>query len=244
LAFFANLVLHPTAVLHSEHSDLLAMHLPLKRFLVRSWQETGEVPLWCPYSFGGMPLVHDVQVAAFYPLHLPLYLLSEDWIGAGMSWLVVLHVMIAGWCMVAYARSQGLRKEAVLVAAIGYMFAGKWLLHVLAGGHYIMVPLAWLPLVLLLLERAIRRASLLLATWAGFIFALIVVGTHPQMTLYAGLFIPFWTFGCWRRQGVWPGLESSEALVEASAGLTQPPGLPKTPAAATQSVQRRIEFSC
>src|SRR5438132_5468310 len=35
-------VLHPSEVLYSDHSDLLAMHLPMKRFLVRSWQQTGD----------------------------------------------------------------------------------------------------------------------------------------------------------------------------------------------------------
>jgi hypothetical protein len=193
LVFFAPLVAHPTKILYSDHSDLLAMHLPMKRFLVRSWQQTGEVPLWCPYSYGGMPLVHDVQVGAFYPFHLPLYLLPEESIGEALSWLVVIHVILAGWCMVAYARHHGLEGTALLVAAIGYMFAGKWLLHVLAGGHYILTPLAWLPLVLLLCERAIQHRSLPLTTLAGLVFALIVVSTHPQITLYAGLFVAFWT---------------------------------------------------
>ena len=192
LLFFGELVHYPTQVLYSGHSDLLAMHLPMKCFLVRSWQQTEEVPLWNPYSFAGMPLVHDVQVAAFYPLHWPLYLLPEELIGAAMSWLIVFHVLIAGWCMFAYARSQGLEGTASFVAALGYMFAGKWLLHVLAGGHYIMIPLAWLPLVLLLMERAIWQGSIVHATWAGTVFALIVVGTHPQMTLYAGLFTAVW----------------------------------------------------
>jgi hypothetical protein len=195
LLFFAPLLLQPSGVLYAPHSDLLAMHLPMKRFLVRSWQETGEIPLWCPHSFGGMPFAHDVQVAAFYPLHLPLYLLPEERVGSALSWLVVLHVLIAGCCAYAYALNLRLRPAAALVAALGFMFAGKWLLHILAGGHYIMTPLAWLPLVLLLLERAIQRASWIHAAWAGAVFALIVLGTHPQMTLYAGLFVAVWTLG-------------------------------------------------
>ena len=48
LLFFGGLVLHPTQVLYSDHSDMLALHLPSKWFLVRSFQETGELPLWCP----------------------------------------------------------------------------------------------------------------------------------------------------------------------------------------------------
>ena len=41
LLFFADLLLHPTRVLYSDHSDLLAMHLPAKRFLVRELHATG-----------------------------------------------------------------------------------------------------------------------------------------------------------------------------------------------------------
>ena len=99
LLFFAPLVLHPRAVLYSDHSDLLAEHLPAKRFLIHSLHETGELPLWCPYTFSGSPFVHDIQVGMFYPPHWPLYLLPEEAVGPGMSWLIVLHVILAGWCM-------------------------------------------------------------------------------------------------------------------------------------------------
>jgi hypothetical protein len=195
LLFFAELVLHPTATLYSDYSDLLPFHLPDKRFLVRSWQQTGEVPLWTPHNLGGMPFVHDTQVAAFYPLHLPLYLLPEEAVGAAMSWLVVLHVLIAGWCAYAYARRQGLDRGPALVAALGTMFAGKWMLHLLGGGHYNMVPLAWLPLLLLLLEEAIRRGSLFRATWAGAVFSLFLLAAYPYITFYTGLFTALWTLG-------------------------------------------------
>jgi hypothetical protein len=193
LAFFSPLLLHPTQTLYSDHSDLLTAHLPLKHFLVRSWQETGEVPLWNPYSFAGNPFIHDVQVAAFYPPHFLLYLLPPESLGAALSWLVVLHVIGAGWFMYAYARWQGLGASGALVAGVGYMFAGKWLLHMLIGGHYVLVPLAWLPLVLLWLEQALRLGRLVRATWGGVAFALIILGAHPQVTFYAGLFVASWS---------------------------------------------------
>lgn len=193
LAFFAPLVLHPSEVLYSDHSDLLAYHIPHKRFLVWACHETGEVPLWCPYNFAGMPFVHDPQVAVFYPFHWPMLLLPESYVGPMLSWLVVLHVVLAGWCMYAYAWGQGLGRAGSLVAALGWMFAGKWLLHLLGAGHYNLTPLAWLPLVLLCLETAIRQRSVLWATGAGFVFALVVLGTLPQLTFYAGLFVTLWT---------------------------------------------------
>jgi hypothetical protein len=195
LVFFSKLLLHPDGVFYSDHSDLLAEFLPAKTFLVRSWQEFGELPLWCPYSYGGMPSIGDVQIGAFYPLHWPLYFVPPDWLGPALSWLLVLHVILAGCFMHAYARTRRLSGVASLVAALGYMFGGKWLMHLLIAGHYVMAPLAWLPLVLLLLESGIRRGSWLRAAWAGAIFALIVVASHPQVTFYAGVFTAFWTLG-------------------------------------------------
>ncbi|HJT78120.1 MAG TPA: hypothetical protein VJ739_13030, partial [Gemmataceae bacterium] len=182
LLFFADLVRHPAEVLYSDYSDVLAQHIPNKRFLVRSFQETGELPLWCPSRFGGEPFVTDIQVALFYPPHWPLLLMPEAWVGVALGWLIVAHVILAGLCMYAYARDQGLGTAGSLVAACGFMFAGKWLLHLLGGGHYVTIGLAWVPLVLLLLERAVRRGSLRYATAAGAAYGLVVLGTQPQWT--------------------------------------------------------------
>ena len=159
LIYFADLVVHPGAVLYADNSDFVAAHIPDKTFLVRSFHETGELPLWCPYQYGGRPFIHDIQLAAFYPPHLILYALPAADVGSGLSWLVVAHVLLAGLLMYAYAASLGLSEAGSLVAALGYQFAGRWLLHLLAGGHYIVVGLAWLPLLLLLYERVLSGAA-------------------------------------------------------------------------------------
>ena len=189
LLFFAKLVLHPSWVLYTDYSDLLTYQIPQMRYLVSSWQQTGEQPLWCPYSFAGMPFVHDLQVGAFYPPHLLLYYLPEatdrprpeladrgprDHRGMG-------HVRLCP--------KSGSEQNCAMVAALGYMFSGKWLLHLLAAGQYVAVGLAWLPLVLLLLERSMSRGGFHFATWAGAVLALVILGSHPQLTFYAGLLI-------------------------------------------------------
>lgn len=211
LALFSELVLHPGQVLYSDYSDFLTLHLPAKRFLVRAWQQTGEVPLWCPYVFCGMPFVHDVQSAAFYPPQLFLYLVPEERVGVLMSWLLAAHVACAGLCMFAYARGRGLGYGGALVAALGYMLMGKWLLHLLAGGHCNMVPLAWLPLGVLWLEQAMRRGSLVRATCAGAVFSLLVLGAYPYVTFYAALFVVLWTAGTLFEGSSTPGGECGMA---------------------------------
>ncbi|GIW82437.1 MAG: hypothetical protein KatS3mg105_4244 [Gemmatales bacterium] len=192
LLFFSPLLLHPTHILYSDYSDFLSYNIPGKFFLAQSFQQTGEIPLWNPHLFGGLPFVHDAQMGIFYPLHWPLLWLPPEGCGAFLSWLVVVHIVLAGWSMYGYARASGVGRLPAVVAGCGYMFAGKWLMHLLIGGHYVLVGLAWLPLVLLLLERAIVRRDAFAAVGAGISFALIVLSTHPQVTLYAGVFVTIW----------------------------------------------------
>lgn len=237
--FFAPLVFHPTHVLYSDHSDFLAHYLPAKHFLIESWRETGEMPLWCPYSLGGMPFIHDPQVGAFYPLHWVLLLLPADAIGSALSWLIVAHLLVAGWGTYLYARSQKLDRPAALIAAIGFLFAGKWLLHLLAAGHYTTIGLAWLPWALLCLETAIVRGRLTWATAAGGFYALVILGTQPQWAFYAGILLALWPLAStalWRRwfaYGAWAaaiavGLSAVQILptLEAAALSTRSGGVP------------------
>lgn len=200
-AYFHPLVLHPGRVLYQDYSDFLAEHLPAKLFLNREWRETGELPRWNPYHFCGTPFVHDVQVGLFYPPYAVMYVVPEAALGAALSWVVALHVLAAGVFTFVYARWRGLGDLGALVAAVGVMLSVKWLTHLLLAGHTVTVGLAWLPLVLLGLERAVR-GSIWVAVGAGVAFALLLLGTHPQWVLYAGVFAAAWTFGA-ARDGEW-----------------------------------------
>jgi hypothetical protein len=195
LLFFAPLVVHPDQVFYAHHSDILAQHLAAKQFFVQSFRTSGEFPLWCPFCFAGLPFVSDIQAAIFYPPHWLFLLLPVEWLGPAISWSIVAHVLLSGIGMYLYARSRGLSRPGAFIAAAGLMFAGKWMMHLLDGGHYILIGLAWLPLVLLALERSLSRRSFAWATAAGCGYGLLVLGTHPQWTFYASGFVLLWTLG-------------------------------------------------
>lgn len=224
LLLFLPLLLNPTGLLYSDHSDLLAEHVPAKQFLVRSFHETGELPLWCPHQFAGSPFVHDIQVGMFYPPHLVLLALPEEAAGPALGWLVFLHLLLAGSLMYAYAVQRGLTPLPAFVAAAGFMFAGRWLMHLLGGGHYILIGLAWLPLVLLGWEKALTLGRCHWAIVAGFAYALMTLSTQPQWTFYAGLFAACWTFGAAREQGryfAWCGYGFLIALIAVGLSTVQ-----------------------
>jgi hypothetical protein len=191
--YFHPLVLHPEQTLYAPYSDFLAEHLPAKLFLNREWRATGELPLWNPYHFCGSPFVHDIQVGAFYPPNAVVYLVPERAVGAALSWVIALHVLAAGVFAYVYARSHQLNEPGSLVAATGFMLSSKWMTHLLLAGHTITIGLAWLPLVLLAIERAVTNRSAWAVLGAGVGLALLGLGTHPQWAFYAGVFALAWT---------------------------------------------------
>ncbi len=184
LLYFAPLWSHPKELLYSEHSDILSVHYPWRVFAVKSVQATHALPLWCPYACSGQPFQADLQTNLFYPPNLLFYFVPVSWVAPFFGVLIFTHVLIAGLGMFAYARSRGLERFPALVAAVGFMFAGKWLLHVLQAGHYIFVPLAWFPLLLLCLQNAVEQRRLVYAVAAGVLGAIILTGSHPQLVLF------------------------------------------------------------
>jgi hypothetical protein len=194
LVFFWPLVLHPRHLLYSDHSDFLALDLPAAQFQLNSYRQTGELPLWCPYCFAGRPFSFTPYPFHWFFFLVPAEYLPESALGMVLSWLLVLQVFLAGVGMFSYARWRGLGQFGALVAACGTMFAGRWLLHMLGGGHYF-VGLCWLPFVLLWYERAVRRGSLVAATLAAIFYGLLAWGLHPQLAFYGGLFLALWVLG-------------------------------------------------
>jgi hypothetical protein len=193
--YFHPLLLHPGRILYTDHSDFTGQHLPAKLFLNREWREGGELPLWNPYHFCGNPFVHDIQVGVFYPPYTVTYLAPEASLGAALSWVIALHVLLAGATAFLYARWRGLGEVGSLVTAVGFMLSPKWMAHCILAGQTITVGLAWLPLVLLGLEAAARDRRVWPAVGAGLAFTLLFLGTHPQWTLYAAVFAAVWTLG-------------------------------------------------
>ncbi|HEU4322448.1 MAG TPA: YfhO family protein [Roseiflexaceae bacterium] len=171
---------------NSMMGDVLFQYLPW-RSLYRTALSQGELPLWNPYSFGGMPLLANHQSQVLYPPNL-LFLLGS--LETGLLLFLLAHLLIAGLGMYALLRCLRLRPVAGLCGAVVWScsgFATVWLL-------WLSIPatLAWLPWILLATERLIatgdRRAFGGLALAVG----MTLLGGHVQFAYYglltAGLF--------------------------------------------------------
>src|SRR5438105_5658000 len=95
--------------------DTLVYFYPNAAYLA-SRLGAGQLPLWDPYLFAGVPFLANSQVGVLYPLHW-LYLLAP--VSRVYAGLVVLHAWLVGCGVFVLAcRSLGLRLLPAVFAAL------------------------------------------------------------------------------------------------------------------------------
>jgi hypothetical protein len=148
----------------------------------------GEFPHWNPFTFGGMPFF-ATGAGILYPLNLIQLLLP---VGDTVTWrflevVTVLHVLIAGVNMLAYLRFNGRSNVASLFGAVAFMFGGYIVAHVIHSS--IMYIAAWLPLMLLLLEKGVRELKPAYVVIGGLLLGCLMQMGHAQVMFYTIIFM-------------------------------------------------------
>jgi hypothetical protein len=113
----------------------------------------GHWPLWNPYLGAGTPLAANLQTAAFYPPNLLFLLMPVE---QAFAWELALHVALAGLCAYYLGRALGLSPFGALIGGLAYGGGGYVVAHWVFPS--MVYAAAWLPLMLALAERTIRRA--------------------------------------------------------------------------------------
>ena len=144
----------------------------------------GNIPLWNPYSFGGMPFLADPQVGYFYlPNRLMGLFVSNDKLSpSALQILIILHFLLAQFAMFFFLRTLKRSYMGAMIAGIGYAFSMIFICHVF---HPMMVyQFAWFPLAFAFFKKSLDKLSIQSALWTGLLFALIFHAGHPQTTVY------------------------------------------------------------
>ena len=165
--------------------DAKAHFYPQFAFLARSLA-SGQSPFWTPNIFDGWPQIADPQSLIFAPVYLVAALLGPspsfrlaDGVLFGMLGLGALGVFL-------YARDRGWRAEGALVAAIAFAFGGSAAWRLQHVGQ--VMSLAWFPLALFALSRALDRGSAFWGAAAG-LFAGLMVGGRDQIAWLQALIL-------------------------------------------------------
>ena len=132
-------------------SDLVLENYVWKTFLRQAISQ-GELPLWNPYLFSGVPFLAAGQHSALYPLSLVFYALPLPLAYGVFTWL---QLAIAGFGMFFFGRALRLGRAASLFAGLAMMFSGFLVVSVVFS--MIIAAAAWLPWLLACIEMIIRK---------------------------------------------------------------------------------------
>ncbi len=133
----------------------------------------GEIPLWNPHVFGGTPHVADPQSLVFSAPHLLLALFGEPTLRAADA-IVLGMLFLGGFGLILYFRDRGWHAAGALVAAIAFAYGGSAGWRIQHTGQ--VISLAWWPLALWAMTRAIDRASWRYGALTGLFAALMILG--------------------------------------------------------------------
>ncbi len=182
--FFLPVLIQPDGLIYpsySPHSDLTVIHWPNAYQLQTAYEQFRQIPLWKNVSLSGMPAIANPLAMMYYPLN---YLLLRLPINVTFNLLFIVHIFLAGAGMYFFlCRGLGRSETAALVAATLYMLSGKLIAHVAAGHVSLVAAVAWLPWVLLGINRAIAHRSWMAAVLTAMCLSLQMV-THTQIVIY------------------------------------------------------------
>src|SRR5208283_2243185 len=153
--------------------DAKAHFQPQFAFLAHALHR-GQSPFWTPNVFAGMPQIADPQSLIFSPF----FLIAAAIVPEPSFWLedVLVLAMLAmgGLALMAYFRDRGWHAGGALLAALAFAFGGSASWRIQHTGQ--IMSLAWLPVTLWLLARALDRRSARWGAGAGVAAAFLVLG--------------------------------------------------------------------
>jgi hypothetical protein len=173
--------------------DAKAQFLPQLQFLAASFAK-GESPFWNPYAFSGMPQIADPQSLIFSPPYLLLALFDP----APTAWAAdaTLYVMllVSAAALFQWLSDKGWHAAAALLPAIAFAFGAAMAWRIQHIGQ--VMSLAYLPITLLLIDRALSRRSLAYGIAAGIAAGLLVLG-RDQVALLSVYFLVVYVIAGW-----------------------------------------------
>ena len=167
-------------------SDMVLQNLQWKSF-IREQIAQGELPLWNPHQFAGVPFFAAGQHSALYPLSVIYYALP---LSAAYGWFILVNLWLAGMFMAGFMRGLGVGRAGAGLAGITYQLSG----FLIASAVFPMIVAAavWLPLILWMIENILRGRSLWIFRGTALLWVVIgamafgcnILAGHIELTIY------------------------------------------------------------
>jgi len=165
--------------------DVLFWGLPSLQF--EPWRafafselQAGRLPLWNPFNGAGAPLFANYQSALLYLPNLIALLIPG---GQALGWIGMLHLLWAGLGMGLYLRELGLPTFPRAIGLLAYALNGAVVARF--GTPPMVAVAAWLPWLMLAIERLIRRRTLIDVSLLALVVTLQLLAGHAQWAFYS-----------------------------------------------------------
>jgi hypothetical protein len=156
-------------------TDFVLQYYPNLAFLGNSLKAR-EIPLWNPLLFAGTPYLADPQSQLLYLPNWPFLLLLDT--ARAARAILLAHFAFASIAMYAYLRTIRLPRLSAFLGGAVYGL-GPYAIEQVAWAPVLM-SLAWMPLVLLLVELSLQRRNLLFAALAAAALAMQFFNGWPH----------------------------------------------------------------
>ena len=130
--------------------DLSLYFYPLRSLMVEM-VKGGQLPLWNPYIFCGIPFFATLQSGFLYPLSLLFYILPFN---LGFNYFIILHYFLAAAFTYVLMRYYGAGRAGAAAAGVIFAFSG-YLLSA-SNMNTTLTSVIWLPLVLLMWDLFLK----------------------------------------------------------------------------------------
>ncbi|HEY9231652.1 MAG TPA: hypothetical protein VIS78_05880, partial [Blastocatellia bacterium] len=187
--------------------DLTDMYVTREYFVVAAYRD-GEMPLWNPYTMAGHPIYADGVTRTLSPFLL-FYKFFD--VPLGYSLARIIELMLAAIFLYVFLVAIGVSPRGALIGALVFELSAHALLHLTGLGWF--GGLMWLPLIMLFVDRAVRRQQFMPACLAGAMFAgQFFCGYLPNQIYYAGAIILYYLIAAHLQFGKLEGRGRRRAL--------------------------------
>ncbi len=176
---FFHKILSPSKMVFG--TDFLAGAYMSRDFFKTHLAEFGQIPMWIPYIYGGIPLYANVG-DLYYPVAYILRFLFP--VHVYTAYLYVIQVWLAGVFTYLFLKQLKLSFWPCFLGGISYMFTGFLVSLVYAGHDGRMTIISFLPAMLWIIHIATEKRKLIYFVIAGMILGFILLVPHVQLNYY------------------------------------------------------------
>jgi len=159
-----------------QYSDFWHLHYPLKHFYAEALAE-GRLAQWCHLLGSGVPLHAVGEAGMLYPPNLVLFFLLPLPLATNLS--ILGHVVLAGVLATSLARCLGASRSGALLAGLTFAFSAFFVGH--ARHLNLLAVAAWMPGILLFMERYWRRRLGFDLCGLAVVGGLSLLAGHPNL---------------------------------------------------------------